>query len=120
MTVSPDLLPALPFYRGRTVICAYSIEDIDRAFHHSKLKGYSSSFIGSRPGMVRQTLFPSQQLENKNITEKKNMKLNESAFISKAKRLVYFWRMHIYIEEAILKSLSKDVWSIQVPSPGQN
>nr|XP_057908764.1 semaphorin-7A isoform X1 [Doryrhamphus excisus] len=36
---------------GRTVICAYSIEDIDQAFSTSKLKGYSSSFIGSRPGM---------------------------------------------------------------------
>ncbi|XP_069568053.1 semaphorin-7A [Brachyistius frenatus] len=35
---------------GRTVICAYSIEDIDQAFSTSKLKGYSSSFIGSRPG----------------------------------------------------------------------
>lgn len=36
---------------GRTVICAYSIEDIDQAFSTSKLKGYSSAFIGSRPGM---------------------------------------------------------------------
>ncbi|KAK5891747.1 semaphorin-7A [Pseudochaenichthys georgianus] len=36
---------------GRTVICAYSIEDIDVAFSNSKLKGYSSAFIGSRPGM---------------------------------------------------------------------
>uniref|UniRef100_A0A8C2X6L1 Si:ch211-113g11.6 n=1 Tax=Cyclopterus lumpus TaxID=8103 RepID=A0A8C2X6L1_CYCLU len=36
---------------GRTVICAYSIEDIDQAFTTSKLKGYSSPFIGSRPGM---------------------------------------------------------------------
>uniref|UniRef100_A0A672GRH0 Si:ch211-113g11.6 n=1 Tax=Salarias fasciatus TaxID=181472 RepID=A0A672GRH0_SALFA len=36
---------------GKTVICAYSIEDIDRAFSTSKLKGYSSPFIGSRPGM---------------------------------------------------------------------
>ncbi|KAM9309301.1 semaphorin-7A [Pholidichthys leucotaenia] len=36
---------------GKTVICAYSIEDIDQAFSTSKLKGYSSSFIGSRPGM---------------------------------------------------------------------
>ncbi|XP_034466659.1 semaphorin-7A [Hippoglossus hippoglossus] len=36
---------------GRTVICAYSIEDIDQAFATSKLKGYSSSFVGSRPGM---------------------------------------------------------------------
>ncbi|XP_056142987.1 semaphorin-7A [Lampris incognitus] len=36
---------------GRTVICAYSIEDIDQAFSTSKLKGYSSPFIGSRPGM---------------------------------------------------------------------
>ncbi|XP_016518876.1 semaphorin-7A-like [Poecilia formosa] len=36
---------------GRTVVCAYSIEDIDRAFSNSKLKGYSSSFSGSRPGM---------------------------------------------------------------------
>uniref|UniRef100_A0A3Q2YBR0 Si:ch211-113g11.6 n=1 Tax=Hippocampus comes TaxID=109280 RepID=A0A3Q2YBR0_HIPCM len=37
--------------RGRTVICAYSIEDIDQAFSTSKLKGYSNSFIGNRPGM---------------------------------------------------------------------
>ncbi|XP_033496264.1 semaphorin-7A [Epinephelus fuscoguttatus] len=36
---------------GRTVICAYSIKDIDQAFSTSKLKGYSSPFIGSRPGM---------------------------------------------------------------------
>ncbi|KAG7475450.1 hypothetical protein JOB18_032057 [Solea senegalensis] len=36
---------------GRTVICAYSIQDIDQAFSTSKLKGYSSPFIGSRPGM---------------------------------------------------------------------
>ncbi|CAN9514427.1 unnamed protein product [Ophioblennius macclurei] len=36
---------------GKTVICAYSIEDIDRAFTTSRLKGYSSPFIGSRPGM---------------------------------------------------------------------
>ncbi|XP_077577246.1 semaphorin-7A [Stigmatopora nigra] len=35
---------------GRTVICAYSIEDIDQAFSTSKLKGYSSSFVGNRPG----------------------------------------------------------------------
>ncbi|XP_034553421.1 semaphorin-7A [Notolabrus celidotus] len=37
--------------RGKTVICAYSIEDIDQAFSTSKLKGYSSPFIGTRPGM---------------------------------------------------------------------
>lgn len=43
----------MPLFRGRTVICAYSIEDIDQAFSTSKLKGYSSPFIGSRPGMVR-------------------------------------------------------------------
>ncbi|XP_022068850.1 semaphorin-7A [Acanthochromis polyacanthus] len=36
---------------GRTVICAYSIEAIDQAFSTSKLKGYSSPFTGSRPGM---------------------------------------------------------------------
>ncbi|KAF3692405.1 Semaphorin-7A Semaphorin-K1 [Channa argus] len=36
---------------GRTVICAYSIEDIDQAFSTSKLKGYSSQFVGSRPGL---------------------------------------------------------------------
>ncbi|XP_051262540.1 semaphorin-7A [Dicentrarchus labrax] len=35
---------------GRTVICAYSIEDIDQAFSTSKLKGYSSPLTG-RPGM---------------------------------------------------------------------
>lgn len=34
------------------MICAYSIEDIDQAFSTSKLRGYSSPFIGSRPGMV--------------------------------------------------------------------
>ncbi|XP_035601875.1 semaphorin-7A-like [Oncorhynchus keta] len=33
-----------------TVICAYSIEDIDQAFATSKLKGYSSPLIGHRPG----------------------------------------------------------------------
>lgn len=43
----------LPSSRGRKVICAYSIEDIDQAFSTSKLKGYSSPFIGSRPGTVR-------------------------------------------------------------------
>ncbi|KAM6909622.1 semaphorin-7A [Xenentodon cancila] len=36
---------------GRTVICAYSIEDIDQAFSNSKLKGYSSSPTGNRPGL---------------------------------------------------------------------
>ncbi|XP_061573547.1 semaphorin-7A [Cololabis saira] len=36
---------------GRTVICAYSIEDIDQAFSNSKLKGYSSPLTGNRPGM---------------------------------------------------------------------
>ncbi|CAL8339424.1 semaphorin-7A isoform X1 [Gadus morhua] len=35
---------------GRTVICAYSIEDIDQAFSTSKLRGYSSPFTGNRPG----------------------------------------------------------------------
>ncbi|KAM8827032.1 semaphorin-7A [Synchiropus picturatus] len=35
---------------GRTVICAYSIEDINQAFTHSNLKGYSSPFVGTRPG----------------------------------------------------------------------
>ncbi|KAM4600682.1 semaphorin-7A [Polymixia lowei] len=35
---------------GRTVICAYSIEDIDQAFATSKLKGYSMPLIGTRPG----------------------------------------------------------------------
>uniref|UniRef100_A0A3P8ZWQ5 Sema domain-containing protein n=1 Tax=Esox lucius TaxID=8010 RepID=A0A3P8ZWQ5_ESOLU len=33
-----------------TVICAYSVEDIDQAFATSKLKGYSSPLIGHRPG----------------------------------------------------------------------
>ncbi|XP_047454723.1 semaphorin-7A [Mugil cephalus] len=36
---------------GKTVICAYSIEDIDHAFSTSKLKGYSSPFGSNRPGM---------------------------------------------------------------------
>ncbi|PWA23876.1 hypothetical protein CCH79_00010787 [Gambusia affinis] len=36
---------------GRTVVCAYSIEDIDRAFSNSKLKGYSTAFGVHRPGM---------------------------------------------------------------------
>lgn len=36
---------------GKTVICAYSIEDIDQAFSTSKLKGYSSPLTGVRPGM---------------------------------------------------------------------
>uniref|UniRef100_A0A3Q0RET0 Si:ch211-113g11.6 n=1 Tax=Amphilophus citrinellus TaxID=61819 RepID=A0A3Q0RET0_AMPCI len=35
---------------GRTVICAYSIEDIDQAFSTSKLKGYSGQLTGTRPG----------------------------------------------------------------------
>ncbi|KAJ7985557.1 hypothetical protein DPEC_G00353320 [Dallia pectoralis] len=33
-----------------TVICAYSIEDIDHAFRTSKLKGYNSPLTGHRPG----------------------------------------------------------------------
>ncbi|XP_048117666.1 semaphorin-7A [Alosa alosa] len=33
-----------------TVVCAYSIEDIDQAFSTSKLKGYNSPLIGQRPG----------------------------------------------------------------------
>lgn len=36
---------------GKTVICAYSIEDIDQAFSTSKLRGYSSPLTGVRPGM---------------------------------------------------------------------
>lgn len=36
---------------GKTVICAYSIEDIDQAFSTSKLKGYSNPLTGVRPGM---------------------------------------------------------------------
>lgn len=35
---------------GRTVICAYSIEDTDQAFSTSKLKGYSGQLTGTRPG----------------------------------------------------------------------
>ncbi|KAM6967645.1 semaphorin-7A [Aplochiton taeniatus] len=35
---------------GKTVICAYSIADIDLAFTTSKLRGYSSPLIGHRPG----------------------------------------------------------------------
>ncbi|KAJ8354615.1 hypothetical protein SKAU_G00221820 [Synaphobranchus kaupii] len=35
---------------GTTVVCAYSIEDIDQAFSTSKLKGYSSPLTGHRPG----------------------------------------------------------------------
>ncbi|XP_027865842.1 semaphorin-7A [Xiphophorus couchianus] len=50
---------------GRTVVCAYSIEDIDRAFSNSKLKGYSSSFGGTRPGMcVRKSPSPADAQNN--------------------------------------------------------
>ncbi|XP_032414096.1 semaphorin-7A [Xiphophorus hellerii] len=50
---------------GRTVVCAYSIEDIDRAFSNSKLKGYSSSFGGTRPGMcVRKSPSPADGQNN--------------------------------------------------------
>ncbi|XP_026226549.1 sema and PSI domain-containing protein isoform X1 [Anabas testudineus] len=53
---------------GRTVICAYSIEDIDQAFSTSKLKGYSSSFIGPRPGMcVRKNSSLGAQNDIKNL-----------------------------------------------------
>uniref|UniRef100_A0A3B4XKT5 Si:ch211-113g11.6 n=1 Tax=Seriola lalandi dorsalis TaxID=1841481 RepID=A0A3B4XKT5_SERLL len=53
---------------GRTVICAYSIEDIDQAFSTSKLKGYSSPFIGSRPGMcVRKNSTAGGQNDIKNL-----------------------------------------------------
>ncbi|KAJ8287997.1 hypothetical protein COCON_G00006560 [Conger conger] len=33
-----------------TVVCAYSIEDIDQAFSTSKLKGYTTPLTGHRPG----------------------------------------------------------------------
>ncbi|XP_005158115.1 uncharacterized protein isoform X1 [Danio rerio] len=33
-----------------TVVCAYSIEDIDKAFSSSKLKGYNSPLANPRPG----------------------------------------------------------------------
>ncbi|KAJ8398424.1 hypothetical protein AAFF_G00426790 [Aldrovandia affinis] len=33
-----------------TVVCAYSIEDIDQAFSTSRLKGYSNTLAGHRPG----------------------------------------------------------------------
>ncbi|KAM4735699.1 semaphorin-7A isoform 2-T2 [Anableps anableps] len=53
---------------GRTVVCAYSIEDIDRAFSNSKLKGYSSSFSGNRPGMcVRKSLSSADTQNIKNL-----------------------------------------------------
>ncbi|XP_026172789.1 semaphorin-7A isoform X2 [Mastacembelus armatus] len=53
---------------GRTVICAYSIEDINRAFSTSKLKGYSSPFTGPRPGMcVRKDLTVGSQNDVKNL-----------------------------------------------------
>lgn len=48
------------------MICAYSIEDIDQAFSTSKLRGYSSPFIGSRPGMVRKRLSFSFYFRKKN------------------------------------------------------
>lgn len=62
---------SLPLFRGRTVICAYSIEDIDQAFSTSKLRGYSSPFIGTRPGMVRKTNEGFLSFCHKNSTEKK-------------------------------------------------
>ncbi|XP_026862481.2 semaphorin-7A [Electrophorus electricus] len=34
-----------------TVVCAYSIEEINEAFAKSKLKGYNSPLTGHRPGM---------------------------------------------------------------------
>uniref|UniRef100_G3NAE3 Semaphorin-1A n=1 Tax=Gasterosteus aculeatus aculeatus TaxID=481459 RepID=G3NAE3_GASAC len=53
---------------GRTVICAYSIEDIDKAFSTSKLKGYSSSFSGSRPGTcVRKNSTAGDHADIKNL-----------------------------------------------------
>ncbi|XP_049585297.1 semaphorin-7A isoform X1 [Syngnathus scovelli] len=53
---------------GRTVICAYSIEDIDQAFSTSKLKGYSNSFIGNRPGMcIRNNFSAASQNDQKNL-----------------------------------------------------
>ncbi|XP_054903048.1 semaphorin-7A [Poeciliopsis prolifica] len=53
---------------GRTVVCAYSIEDIDRAFYNSKLKGYSTPFGGSRPGTcVRKSSSAETQNNIKNL-----------------------------------------------------
>ncbi|TNN01962.1 semaphorin-7A [Takifugu flavidus] len=53
---------------GRKVICAYSIKDIDQAFSTSKLKGYSSPFIGSRPGTcVRKNSTPGGPSDIKNL-----------------------------------------------------
>lgn len=84
-----QLLFPLPLFRGRTVICAYSIEDIDQAFSTSKLKGYSSPFIGSRPGMVRKNKvflsFLITPIRNTAL-RKENVLLHESCFVSVVKK----------------------------------
>lgn len=43
--------------RDTTVVCAYSIEDIDQVFARSKLKGYNSPLTGTRHGMVHNVHF---------------------------------------------------------------
>lgn len=77
------------------MICAYSIEDIDQAFTTSKLKGYSSPFIGSRPGMVRKNKvflsFLITPIRNTAL-RKENVLLHESCFIS-------IFKSHKLIEE---------------------
>ncbi|XP_024114076.1 semaphorin-7A isoform X2 [Oryzias melastigma] len=52
---------------GKKVICAYSIEDINKAFSTSKLKGYSSPLSGNRPGMCTRKGTISEQNLIKNL-----------------------------------------------------
>ncbi|XP_030637141.1 semaphorin-7A [Chanos chanos] len=46
-----------------TVVCAYSIEDIDQAFSTSKLKGYNSPLTGHRPGTCAFKNLPANQYQ---------------------------------------------------------
>uniref|UniRef100_A0A3B3I524 Si:ch211-113g11.6 n=1 Tax=Oryzias latipes TaxID=8090 RepID=A0A3B3I524_ORYLA len=52
---------------GKKVICAYSIEDINKAFSTSRLKGYSSPLSGNRPGMCARKGSISEQNLIKNL-----------------------------------------------------
>ncbi len=54
----------MSFHRNTTVVCAYSIEDIDQAFSTSKLKGYNSPLSTPRPGTVQHTETLTSQRQN--------------------------------------------------------
>lgn len=104
----PIIFAAL--FRGKTVICAYSIEDIDHAFSTSKLKGYSSPLTGNRPGMVRKTKFvlllSPRHWKIKKSSKKEKWVAVWVISVVRKKNGDDIWKPRVNKREAILKSLS--------------